>query len=252
MRARYSNDVFFAGASAEARVPVVPEHEFYAARERPPPEKDLLARASATPMRYALVLFLAGWAGILFQAEFLQQVVFGAPLFEELAKLGPPLALVALLGIRTNWVRLPLAWLSGGAFGVMEHYVTYPEEAFEVFVERIVFHGGATGLSMLTYGALESLPDTRARWASTLPATLLHWAFNFGAVLLGVAGVLLPIPEPVGFAYAILVTGAVLVVTLWGILDRAGYERRVQAILETAMPRLARLRADAPDARPPG
>ena len=238
VRERYSNDVFFAGASRDPRMPVVPEHVFYAGRERPAPDVDLLARATRTPLRFATLLFLAGWTGILFQAGFLQQVVFGAPVFEELAKFGPPLVVATLLRARSNWVRLPLAWASGAAFGWMEHYVTYPDEPVEVFVERMVFHGAATGLSMLVYGALEPLMDARARWGSTLPATVFHWAFNFGGIVLALVSVFLHVSERFAFGYAVLVSSLLVVVTLWGVLDRRGFEARTRRLFEAAIPRL--------------
>jgi len=197
-----------------------------------------MERGAATPLRYATILFLAGWTGILFQAGFFQQVVFGAPVFEELAKFGPALILVTLLGVRSNWVRLPLAWLSGAAFGVMEHSVTYAQEPIWVFVERVLFHAGATGLSMLVYGALEGIADVRARWGATLPATLLHWAFNFGAVVLGFASLLVGDTEPAGNGYAVLITVIVIIITLFGIADRDRFESTMQRVFERAMPRL--------------
>ena len=238
VRERYSNDVFFAGVRRGGHETVVPEHAFYAGRARPPPEPGFAERAASTPLRFALLLFLGGWVGILFQRSFFQQIVFGAPVFEEIAKFGPALLVATLLGVRSPWVRLPLAWLFGGAFGVMEHHVTYFDEPLWLYVERVVFHATSTGLSMLVYAALEGLVDFRARWGATLPATLLHWAFNFGGVVLGVSGVFLPSADTVSGAYAVLITGSVVVLTLWGILDRAGFEARTRRIFAAAVPRL--------------
>lgn len=251
LRERYSNDVFFAATRRPTQPGAVAEDVFYAKRPRPPRDEDIAELGARTPLRFATLLFLAGWTGILFQAGFFQQVVFGAPVFEELAKFGPALLVSTLLRTRSNWVRLPLAWLSGGAFGVMEHYVTYPAEELWVYVERVVFHGGATGLSMLVYGALESLPDVRARWATTAPATLLHWAFNFGAVVLGLGSLILPIGEVVSGGYAVLITGIVLLLTAAGIADRARFEQTVRNILAVSVPRLRRMDAEKEPARGP-
>lgn len=246
MRERYSNDVFFAGVRRGGQEGVVPEHVFYAGRARPPLEPAFMERAASTPLRFAVLLFLAGWVGILFQRSLFQQIVFGAPVFEEIAKFGPALLVATLLRARSAWVRLPLAWLSGGAFGVMEHYVTYVEEPLWVYVERVVFHATSTGLSMLVYAALEGLPDFRARWGATLPATLLHWAFNFGGVLLGFGGLFLPLGDAISGGYAVLITGSVVVLTLWGILDRSGFESRVRSVFEQAVPRLGWKATSAP------
>lgn len=238
VRERYSNDVFFAATRRAGQTGAVDERVFYASRPRPAPEVHVMERGAATPLRYATILFLAGWTGILFQAGFFQQVVFGAPVFEELAKFGPALLAATLLRTRSNWVRLPLAWLSGAAFGVMEHYVTYAAEPLWVYVERVAFHGGATGLSMLVYGAVERIPDVRARWGTTLPATLLHWAFNFGAVVLGLASLLVGGTEVAGGVYAVLITTIVFLLTIAGIVDRDRFEETTQRAFEAAMPRL--------------
>jgi hypothetical protein len=273
LRKHIANEVFFASREPPRGPAPVPEAVFYAGRLRPPPETPVAIRAAATPMRYALSAFLIGWAGILFQARllqqiilslfqplaaflelitgFLQQVVFGAPVFEELAKFGPPLLVASLFGIRTLWIRMPLAWASGAAFGVMEHYVTYAEEPLELFVGRIVFHAAAPGVSMLVYTALESMPDARARWASTIPSTLVHWGNNFGAVVLASASGFLPIGEPVVLAWATLMTAAIVVLTVVGLFWRDRFESTLRRTIETAMPRLgfAPARGSLPEER---
>lgn len=246
VRERYSNDVFFAGVRRTGEQPVVPEGVFYAGRARPAAEPGFLDRATATPLRFALVLFLAGWVGILFQRSLFQQIVFGAPVFEEIAKFGPALLVATLLRARTAWVRLPLAWIFGGAFGVIEHFVTYVEEPMWIYAERVVFHAASTGLSMLVYGALDPLPDARARWGSTVPSTLLHWAFNFGGIVLGLGSAFLPIGDAVSGGYAVLVSGAIVAATLWALVDRAGFEARVRTIFERAVPRLGWKSSTAP------
>ncbi|HVM45363.1 MAG TPA: hypothetical protein VM582_05455 [Candidatus Thermoplasmatota archaeon] len=237
--ARIENETFFASAPRVPPQPSVPEEAFYAGRERPPLEVPVAVRAAATPLRFALVISAVGWGGILFQAGILQQIVFGAPVFEELAKFGPPLALVVLLGARSLWVRLPLAWAAGAAFGVMEHYVTYVEEPAYLYAGRVAFHAIAPGLSMLVYGAIETFPDVRARWAATVPATLFHWANNFAALMLGIVGALTRLPvETVGLTWAGLVTAAMAAATLVALLARARVERAVRRAIEVAMPRL--------------
>jgi len=238
---RVPNEVFYATPEAATRVAVVPEDVFYARRQRPPVEVPVAVKAAATPVRFALILFLVGWAGIIFQRGFLQQVVFGAPVFEELAKFGPPLLLVSLLGIRSVWLRLPLALLSGAGFGVFEHYATYAAEDAVMFAERVTFHAVSPALSMLTWGALEDLPDVRARWAATIPATLFHWANNFLAVVLGIGSALAGLDayaEPVGVAVASVITGTMIGLLLVGLAARRRFEARVRRTLSSAMPRL--------------
>ncbi|HUR67643.1 MAG TPA: hypothetical protein VM370_00225 [Candidatus Thermoplasmatota archaeon] len=236
---RIENELFFATPHARTSEPSVAEHVFFANRPRPPLEVPFATRAAATPLRFALVTFLVGWAGILFQASLLQQVVFGAPVFEELAKFGPALLVVALVRVRSLWVRLPLAWASGAAFGVMEHFVTYPMEPDALFVQRVLFHAVSPGLSMILYGAVETLPDVRARWASTALSTLFHWANNFMAVVLGFASVLLASLADTGsLVVSYTVVGSMALLTLAGIVMRGRFEDMARTILSEAMPRL--------------
>lgn len=237
VRERVPNEMFFAGWAPRAAPPVVPEHVFYAGRTRPPLDVPVATRAAATSLRFGIVLFLVGWAGILFQASFLQQVVFGAPVFEELAKVGLPIALVALLRIRSLALRMLLAWASGAAFGLMEHYVTYVTEDTVGFVERVLFHTASPGLSMLFYDAYESLDDVRSRWAATVPATMVHWANNFGAVALGF-GTIVGIPDVIGLVWSGLLTAVLLAATLGALLVMDDFRANARAWLEEAMPRL--------------
>ena len=239
LRARIENDVFFASPESRRTTPTIPEAVFYAGQPRPPAEVPVAVRAAATPMRFAVVVFLVGWAGILFQAGLFQQIVFGAPVFEELAKLGPALIVALLLGARTLWVRVPLALASGAAFGVMEHYVTYATEDLTTYVGRIAFHAVAPALSMLVYTALESYPDVRARWAATIPATLFHWANNFAAILFGIGSIFAPFSlDLVAMGWSGLVTLSMGVVTVAAILLHARFEIGVRRALEAAMPKL--------------
>ena len=240
MQDRIPNDVFFGASSGAAVQASVSEAVFYAGRERPPAETPLATRAAATPLRFAAVVLLVGWAGILFQASFFQQVVIGAPLFEELAKIGPPLLLVALLRIRTLWIRLPLAWASGAAFGVLEHTITYPGEPFASYVERVLFHALSPGVSMLFYTALEDAADVRARWATTAVPTLFHWANNFMAVVLGFGAIFVSaIPEGAALALSVTLTSAMAAITLAALLAWPRFRDLVRRALAAAIPRIA-------------
>lgn len=243
LRDRIENDVFFASDDRPRAPPTIPEAVFYAHRPRPPAEVPVAVRAAATPMRFALVVFLVGWAGILFQAGLFQQIVFGAPVFEELAKLGPALIAALLLRARTLWVRVPLALASGAAFGVMEHYVTYVEEDTVTYAGRVVFHALAPALSIVVYTALEDYPDVRARWASTIPATLFHWANNFAAVLFGFGSIFAPFSlDAVALGWSGLVTASMGVLLVVALVLRPKVEIGMRRALEAAMPKLGFVR----------
>lgn len=192
---------------------VIPEDEFYAT-PRPPTEASLFVKAAERPWQFGALLFLVGWAGILLQLGFLRQLVVGAPIFEEFAKFGPPLLVVALLGARSLTARLPWAWLSGGAFGIFEHYSTYSSEPLWMFAERVAFHAGATGLSMVIYTAVERLPSVRSRWVSTVPATVIHWGNNFGALVFAIFSVFLPYVDEVAMLWTLAMTSLTFVLTL--------------------------------------
>lgn len=231
--------MFFASHENPRALPTIAESVFYAGRPRPPPEVPVAVRAAATPLRFALVVFLVGWAGILFQAGIFQQIVFGAPVFEELAKLGPALLLAVLFRARSLWIRVPLALASGAAFGVMEHYVTYVEEDLYTYLGRIAFHAVAPALSMLVYTALESYPDVRARWASTIPSTLFHWANNFAAIVFAFGSIFAPFSlDTVALGWAALVTASLALSVVGAILLWPRFTIGVRRALEAAMPRL--------------
>src|SRR5581483_8383747 len=147
------------------------------------------SRFSLLPSRLVLyggLLFLMGWAGILFQRGVLRQLIVGAPLFEELAKLGPALVVVGLLRLRPIALRLPFAWASCAAFGFLEHALTYAEEPPLYLGLRVAFHLATCGLSMTAFTLLESFADARVRWGATLPSSLVHAANNFGALLFAI------------------------------------------------------------------
>lgn len=141
------------------------------------------------PLKHGAILAGVGFLGTLvLAADFLRQVVVGAPFFEELLKFGLALVLVGALRITPGALRVLVGLVPGAAFGVFEHYVTYSSEPLLVLADRIAFHSGASAFSMALYHALAPLPDARIRWFAPLPSMLLHWANNFLALLLGVGG----------------------------------------------------------------
>lgn len=139
------------------------------------------------PRRHAAILAGIGLLGtIVLGADFLRQVVVGAPLFEELLKFGLALLLVTMMRVRSAPLRVLVALLPGAGFGAFEHAFTYASEPLLVFADRVVFHAGSTALSMAVYHAIEPVPDARLLWFAPLPSMLVHWANNFLAVVLGV------------------------------------------------------------------
>jgi hypothetical protein len=176
---------------------------------RPAPEGVPFAVRFASPLRLAGVFAVIGFFAVFVnQATLLLQIVVGAPVFEELLKFGVALLIVGVvprLGKAYPVVvvlRVAVAWAVGAGFGWLEHWITYSAEPFELYVGRILFHGGASALSMATYCVLEGASDVRLRWFATAPATVLHYANNVGAIaLIAVPGI--------GLAYAAAVTAAV-------------------------------------------
>lgn len=143
-------------------------------------ERASFAELPATPWKLGALFSLAGFAAVFVdQAPFLYQLVLGAPIFEELFKFG--LALL-IAGAAPGWIRVPVALLIGAGFGWMEHLVTYADEPASVFAGRIAFHGLATGLSMVVYGAAV----TPHRWWAPVPSIFVHYLNNAGALVLGV------------------------------------------------------------------
>lgn len=236
--ARYDNTHFFGDHLRASTVPAVPEDVFFLGRPRPPTGMPLATRTSLTPLRFALVLFLVGWAGILFQASFLQQVVFGAPVFEEMAKVGLALLPVVLLRIRGMWLRVPFGLASGAGFGIFEHHTTYSEEETWLYAGRVVFHAASAGLSMAFYDAFEHAGDVRTRWATTVVPTLFHWMNNFGAVVFAFGTVFVPFLDAVGLTWAALVTASMVLLLLVALLVPGAFRARARDALQQAMPRL--------------
>lgn len=132
---------------------------------------------------------LAGFVGIfLRRLDPLLQLVAGAPIFEEFFKFGLALTVASILPLRSRVPRFVIALAWGAGFGVFEHWLTYPDEPVEALRFRVAFHAATPGLSMAAYDAVASLPDVRARWFSTLPATVFHAINNIGALIFGLAG----------------------------------------------------------------
>ena len=198
----------------------IPAGAFFTAPPAPE-EPSFMESYPARPVVFGSVLLLLGVLGILLQRGIVRQIVIGAPIFEEFAKFGLALTVVALLRIRPLALRLPFAWASGAAFGVFEHAMDYADEGGLGFVARVAFHAGSAGLSMAAFTLLEGLPDVRVRWASTLASSLCHWANNFGAIALAVVGLLLRDSYVVDMTWSLLVTMAVYALTLVVAFGRA-------------------------------
>lgn len=200
--ASIGNDEFFGGPPLDERgypIPAwrrayVPEKAFFPTK-RPPEERSFAEIGARHTLRFGALLLGLGWLGILIQRGLLRQLVVGAPVFEEFAKFGLALVAVSLLRVRPVWARVPFGWASGAAFGVFEHFVSYADEDLATFVLRVLFHGGSCGLAITLFTMLEPGPDVRLRWASTLPSSLFHWAFNFGSTAMGLVLAIAGVPD---------------------------------------------------------
>jgi hypothetical protein len=211
------NERFFPSPSPEwpprrADAEAIPDVVFYG-DARPPAEPGLAVRWASRPVVFGVTLFLLGWLGILVQRSFLQQIVVGAPVFEELAKFGLALVVVTILRAKHVVARLPYAWLSGMGFGVLEHFVTYGEEDWATLLTRVAFHTATAGLSMAAYSVVEPLREVRSRWLATLPSTLLHWSNNFGVVLAVVVSFVLPLSDQTILGWSLVLIGGAVGLT---------------------------------------
>ncbi|MEA3200901.1 MAG: hypothetical protein QOE90_2329 [Thermoplasmata archaeon] len=219
-------------------------------RAPPPPRgPTFFERVPARTVGFGALLFALGWLGILFQRGVLRQLVIGAPIFEELAKLGPVLVLVGLLRIRPAWARLPFGWASGAAFGVLEHFLTYSDEPALFMALRIAFHAGTCGLSVVTFTLLEPFPDARVRWASTIVSSILHAANNVGALALTIVEIVANVGA-VETGYSVLVTLCALALTFAVVSAPRRAEERARRLLARLFPTLAV--SARPEADPPG
>jgi hypothetical protein len=91
---------------------------------------------------------------------------------------------VSVLSVLAAPLQVIIAFVVGAGFGILEHAVTYSSEDQWSQFWRIMFHGGATALSMLMWLVLEPLPDRRARWLAIVPSFFWHYFNNGLAVVL--------------------------------------------------------------------
>jgi hypothetical protein len=90
----------------------------------------------------------------------------------------------ALRGAPEAWMGLSVALVIGAGFGILEHAISYSSEEGSAYAWRVVFHAGTTVMSMACYRALMLAPDVRARWGSTLAASVVHFINNAGVFVL--------------------------------------------------------------------
>jgi hypothetical protein len=201
-------------------------------------EEPLVDRVSRTDLRLALAFLVVGFVAVFIrQMPFEAQVVIGAPLFEEMFKLGLALLPCAALGLRAPIARLPFAFASGAGFGLLEHFLSYSDEPTVVLYGRVGFHAVATGLSMLVLHGLSSSGPRRLVLTCTLPSTFVHAANNTAAVELALLSFFAPAfaGEGVGLGVAALFLAVLLVAfTSWPVW----HPRYQQAVERYILPKL--------------
>ena len=155
----------------------------------------LAAQLAGGPAALLVSVILGLQLVSLLQAAF-AVLALGAPVFEEFFKVGLALLVcVPLLRLAESparglvlIIRIVVAAAVGALFGWSEHFLYSSEDTIS-YMSRLTFHSGAAALSMTTYSVLERVPDTRARWFSTIPSSFLHYANNgfgiFVALILG-------------------------------------------------------------------
>ncbi|HWH08081.1 MAG TPA: hypothetical protein VNX21_02710 [Candidatus Thermoplasmatota archaeon] len=233
---RVENDAFFSRTASPPPQPIVEEQRFYPTPERPPPRPSFVKDVARSPVKLGGVLFVVGWMGILVQQGLFSQIVAGAPLFEEPAKVGAAIALSGLLSVRLLLLRLPLAAGMGAAFGVFEHWLTYAGEDAGSYTLRVAFHALSTAASMAAFTALEADPDVRLRWAATLPATLLHAANNGMALVLALLSLALPALGEVATWWSAGVTAALGLALLAIVVQPDAFRRLVARLARRFIP----------------
>jgi hypothetical protein len=209
-----------------------------------------LTRWAEDPVRHAGVLTVLGVFGVFFeQSNVFFQIVIGAPVFEELLKFGVALGVVALLRIDSRVVLFVLALASGAGFGIMEHYVTYPDEAVEALRFRVAFHGGSCAMSAAAYGAIRESVDLHARWAVTLPASVVHWANNFVALAVGLTSIASgEVGQGPALVFGQAMAAVALLLAFWGLFAREQARRFGAWAWETFAP--ASIKGPAPGTGP--
>lgn len=186
---------------------------------------------------HAWILFGVGFAGTLvMSASLFTQIVIGAPVFEELWKLGAALLLVHLFRVGSGPARVLVALVPGAGFGVLEHYLTYSTEPATLFAFRVVFHSGTAALSAATWHVVADGSPPGVAWLSTAPATVVHWFNNFAAVLMLVPSLFFgDVAAKVSLAFGVT-AATVAHVGAWTVLARPDAVRRALARLWDAIP----------------
>lgn len=179
-----------------------------------------------------------GIAGTLFAGStFLEKVAVVAPIFEEYAKLGLALLVLAALSLSSGASAYALGALSGLAFGLLEHAVTYSGETQLMFVVRGLFHALAAGLSGLIYVHLRRREELApgVGWFAIAPAALVHAANNVSAVVVAIARAMRAVPGgPISESLSLVFLSALVALGLWTALRPA----RPVALIEEAWHRL--------------
>jgi hypothetical protein len=217
----------------------------------------LLWRNAASRLRFAAVLAGLGLFSVfVHQASLLTQLVLGAPVFEEFIKFGLALLAVGWLprlrgpaALPVVAVRMAAAWACGAGFGWLEHALSYSGEGESLLLVRMLFHGGAAGLSMACFTVLETLSDVRSRWFATVPSSFFHDLVNASCPLQLAAGLLAPGIDFGGLWVATvtaLVAAATLAVPLARGALRAVVERQVAERLPALPESIRAVVAQAP------
>lgn len=163
-----------------------------------PGDRGLLEGLPGRPALFGLVALLVGIAGTLFAGStFLEKIAVVAPIFEEYAKLGVALLLLASLGLSRGGPAFALGSLSGLAFALLEHHLTYSSETELMFLVRGLFHTLAAGLSALVYVHLRRRENLApgVGWFAIAPSALVHAANNVFAVGTALAGLIVELPD---------------------------------------------------------
>lgn len=189
----------------------------------------------ASPLHHASAAVAIGLAGTLFAGlTFFQKLVIVAPVFEELLKFGVALLLAGVLAVRGLPGRFALGLLSGLAFGVTEHFVTYSSEPDILYLSRVVFHASAAAASMSLYHVLVDSHRVETRWVATVFSTVVHAANNLFALVYGIAlsvlggmGFAPPIP-PIGIALGCVLIGGSIIILREAERVRSAAESAIQ------------------------
>lgn len=134
-----------------------------------------------TPLRVGTALTVLGFWGVLLATgiTFLQKALVFAPIFEEMLKFGVALLFGLLADIHGRPAFLAIAVAAGSAFGVIEHFYTYPSEGDLQYLVRVVFHGTTCAASMLIALRLATMSTTSSvTGMAPLGSVVAHGANN--------------------------------------------------------------------------